>query len=83
MLRRLEVALPPKLADLFDTVAYSGKRGVTKDTLVWVHYPSRSRAEGYRCVIQNIHRINDLLVQTNYRIRGTRFESYRLVLESD
>ena len=82
MLIRHGVLLSPQLADLFDLLERAGKRGIHKEVLRWTLFGNRPSRDGTRCVVQAIHRLNDLLVSTDYRIVSRRFGPYRLVLAS-
>jgi hypothetical protein len=70
MLMRHAVRLPPRLADLFDMIERSGKRGVLCEVLAWVFYPGKPTREAKRCVITNINHLNSFLESTNVRISG-------------
>jgi hypothetical protein len=80
MLLRHGVALPPLLADLFDTVERAGKRGVCPEVLAWVFYPGKEESEARRNIYVNVNRLNGLLVSTDLRVCvSSRFEPYRIV----
>src|SRR5215469_11560475 len=78
MLIRYGVLLSPQLADIFDAIARRRQAGIDKEVLRFLFWPNQAKADGYRCLIQAIHRINSLLVSTDYRIVSTRFGPYRI-----
>ena len=83
MLMRHGVRLPPHLADLFDMIERSRKRGILCEVLAGVFYSGKSSAAARQCVAVNISRLNDFLEQTDVRIargsRGRTVEPYRVV----
>lgn len=83
MLIRAGVKLSPKLADLFDAIAATGNRGLSRETLSWMFYPHHGRRDGANAVKVSINHINDFLAETNIRIRmGHRpFGQYRIIAE--
>ena len=70
MLARHGVQLPPLLADIFDMIERSGRRGIPIETLAWVFYSGKSKMEAHRCVAVNVNRLNDFLSPTNFEIRA-------------
>ena len=84
MLVRHGVRLPPLLADMWDQIEAAKDRGLYIDSLVWMFYPGKPTREAGNCVKVNISRINDLMCETDYRIRSAeRFAPYRVVMEKE
>jgi hypothetical protein len=69
MLIRHGVKLPPLLADIFDLIEHSGKRGITREVLASVFWSDKSRKQAEACASVNINRINDFMVETDVSIR--------------
>jgi hypothetical protein len=70
MLVRHGVQLSPLLADLFDMIERSGSDGILCEVLVGVFYPGRPRDQARRCIVVNIHHLNDKLIETDLEIRS-------------
>lgn len=68
MLVRHGVRLSPRLADLFDMIEHSGKRGILGEVLAWVFYPGKNAHAARRCVITNINHLNSFLEETDVRV---------------
>jgi hypothetical protein len=84
MLMRHGVRLPPRLADLFDMIERSKRRGVLCEVLAWVFYPDKAAFAARRCVAVNVHHLNSLLEQTDVRVVGGKdgqiAKPYRVVM---
>lgn len=78
---RAGVALGPFKSRIFDAVERAGRDGINSDDLFDLIY--RDRPSGREALKSNVHLINELLVSTDYRIRGSRGTEhvYRLVRE--
>lgn len=82
MLIRYGVKLSPKLADIFDAIENSKDRGIDLETLSWMFYPDSKKQDAKNIVKVSISHINDLLVETDLRIRSEcRYGAYRVVNE--
>jgi hypothetical protein len=79
---RLGIFLPPRLVELFDLVERAGRRGVPCETLAWIFYPGKPTLAAKRCVAVHVSRLNDFLQPTDTRIRGGRWQPYRIVTVS-
>lgn len=80
MLVRHGVLLSPKLADIFDMIERSGRRGVLPGILASVFYPNQSNKAARRALAVSVNHINDKLAATDVRVRmGARLEPYRVV----
>jgi hypothetical protein len=79
---RCGVEFSPKLADIFDAIKRADARGgIGTDTLAWMFYGSANPRDGKNAVRVSVNHINDLLVETDFRIAmpGGRGGQYRVV----
>jgi len=63
------VRLTPLKARIFDLVARAGARGIDADEINRIAFDGHSNRDNIKT---HVAQINDLLVETDYRIEGTR-----------
>jgi hypothetical protein len=76
MLMRHGVHLPPKLADLFDTIERTGEAGISTEVLRGVLYPGKSTRDARNCVKAQVYHLNDLLAETDIEVRASSHDPY-------
>lgn len=79
VLIRLGVRLSPRLADIFDMIERSGLSGVASEVLIGVFYPDRPCEAARACLKSNISHLNVMLAETDFEVRASRYEPYRVV----
>ena len=82
LLIRHGVRLSPRLADIFDVIAHSGKYGIEPEVLAGVLYPGKPLGDARRCIATNVAFINLRFEETDLRLRASRGSPYRLLRKS-
>ena len=65
---RVGIPMPPRKAELFDSIKAAGEIGITTHELWIMHYPTQRAAMSV--IKSHINQINDLLVETDYTLRA-------------